>query len=487
MLLKALDLLRTLGWGLINFIFSLIDSLFDILKSLNSYNIIDSIAENSIFKNFHSGVIAIAITLLGLFAIWRFVMKVMEPDEGLSVGQIVKEIMKCGCLVLLSTFLFAQASTFSIKLAGYTGSIFTTNNVTLGDSMLSLYVEHSDGYKESDEFKNENILNNIKSDNFTKKKMYNDKYVTSSRWILPDEKDYKYSINWIMAIIVGGFFLYALFFSGMMLARRQIEFLFLFVISPIVFATSIGNKQRRGAVIEQLVSLMLQGAVILLIICLTALVMQQVQSTTFFASSSFKDILVKSLLYIGCGSFLLTGSQVVNRFIGGNVSANSGREQMMAMMGFGRTMGGVATAGTLGAVGAGLLGVGAVTKGVSKAGAVSDSVLAKVGRGISNFGSKMQGGGSSSTGGDRTSSGNGPISGMGSNLQHLGSYIEASAVSRQNPINKSGMKTSSATTKLNRFGSRMMNAGADSIGSAVSQIMPTRSMYRRRYRNRGDS
>lgn len=49
------------------------------------------------------------------------------------------------------------------------------------------------------------------------------------------------------------------------------------------------------------------------------------------------------------------------------------------------------------------------------------------------------------------------------------------------------MKTSSATTKLNRFGSRMMNAGADSIGSAVSQIMPTRSMYRRRYRNRGDS
>ena len=163
--------------------------------------------------------------------------------------------------------------------------------------------------------------------------------------------------------------------------------------------------------------------------------------------------LFKSIMYIGCGSFLLTGSQVVNRFIGGNVSANSGREQMMAMMGFGRTMGGVAIAGTLGAVGAGLLGVGAVTKGVSKAGAVSDSVLAKVGRGISNFGSKMQGGGSSSTGGDRTSSGNGPISGMGSNLQHLGSYIEASAVSRQNPINKSGMKTSSATTKLNRFGS----------------------------------
>ena len=59
--------------------------------------------------------------------------------------------------------------------------------------------------------------------------MYKDKFVTDAHFILPDEKEYKYDINWIMAIIVGGFFLYALFFSGMMLARRQIEFLFLFV------------------------------------------------------------------------------------------------------------------------------------------------------------------------------------------------------------------------------------------------------------------
>ena len=32
MLLKALDLLRTLGWKLVYFIYNLIDSLFDILK-----------------------------------------------------------------------------------------------------------------------------------------------------------------------------------------------------------------------------------------------------------------------------------------------------------------------------------------------------------------------------------------------------------------------------------------------------------------------
>src|SRR5699024_114502 len=109
----------------------------------------------------------------------------------------------------------------------------------------------------------------------------------------------------------------------------QIEFLFLFLISPIVFATSVGNKQRRTAVIEQLVSLILQGTVVMIIIGITVIVMQSINNTTFFANSDFKDMALKSLMFIGCGTFLLTGSQVVNRFIGANVSANSGREQLM--------------------------------------------------------------------------------------------------------------------------------------------------------------
>ena len=204
--------------------------------------------------------------------------------------------------------------------------------------MLTQYITYTDSYKVSDEFKNENISAYIKNDNFTNKKMYNDKFVTNARWILPDEEEYKYSINWIMAIIVGGFFLYALFFSGMMLARRQIEFLFLFVVSPIILATSIGNKERRSALYQQLVSLILQDAVVMLIIGLTAILMKSIQATTFFNNSPVKDMVIKSILYIGCGSFLLTGSQVVNRFIGGNVSANSGREQMMSLMGFGQSL-----------------------------------------------------------------------------------------------------------------------------------------------------
>lgn len=470
MLLKALDLLRTLGWGIIHFIYSLIDSLFDILRGLNAFDIINSVSGDNNFITFQKSIIAIAVTLLGLFAITRFAKKIIDPDESMSSEGIVKEIIKCGILIIMSTFLFVQASTFSIKLAGFTSNIFSSGGTTLSASMETMFIDYSDGYKDSDEFKGEDIAKNIKNGNFDGKKMYNDKYVTSSRWILPDEKDYKYSINWIMAIIVGGFFLYSLFFCGMMLARRQIEFLFLFVICPIVFATSIGNKERRNAVVQQLVSLMLQGAVIMLIISLTAIVMGQINETTFF-SNAFKDIVIKSIMYIGCGSFLLTGSQVVNRFIGGNVSANSGREQLMAMMGFGQAMGGIATTGGLAAAGAGLMGAGAIVKGTSKVGGVGNSALGKAGQAVSNFGSKIGGDGSS-------------YGGIGSNLKMVGDYMQASSNLRRNNVDSKGQAHSQS--RLSRFGSGMMNAGSNAMASAMQSIAPTRTMYRRRYRGRDE-
>ncbi len=464
MLNKALDLLRTLGWYIVDFIYSLIDSLFDVLKSLNAFDIVNSIAKNSIFSNFYTGVIAIALTLLGLFTITRFIKKVLNPDEEMPAGKIYKEVAICGILIIMSTFLFAQASTFSIKLAGFTGSIFEQNNISLSDSMLTMYIDYSEGYKATDDFKNEDISKYIKNDKFTKKKMYNDKYVTDDKWILPDEEDYKYSINWIMAILVGGFFLYSLFFSGMMLARRQIEFLFLFTISPIIFATSVGNKERRSAVFQQLVSLILQGAVIMLIITLTALIMQQINDTTFF-TNTFKDILIKTILYIGCGSFLLTGSQVVNRFIGGNVSANSGREQLMAMMGFGQSMGAVASVGGLATAGTGLLGAGATLKGASVASSAGNSAMQKIGNALSSFGSKI--------GGNIGDAGSPTISGIGGNLQAIGSVMSASAYRRAHPVDSSGKSTLNSSQKLSRFASNMMSAGTNSICSSVNTVLPT--------------
>ena len=187
MLLKALDLLRRLGWGIINFIYNLIDTLFDVLKSLNAYNIIDSVADNSLFSNFHKGIIAIAITLLGLFALFKFVMKILEPDEGLSIQQLVTEIFKSTLFVLLSVFLFAEVSTFSIKLSSWTANIFSSNEVTVSDNMLTMFVDYTDQYKVSDEFQAEDYEKYIKDDSFTNAQKYNDKFVTNSKWILPDD------------------------------------------------------------------------------------------------------------------------------------------------------------------------------------------------------------------------------------------------------------------------------------------------------------
>lgn len=451
MLNKALDLLRTLGWSIVNFIYSLIDSLFDILKEINALDIVNSVSGESMFQKLHTGILAIAVTVLGLFAIWNFVKKVMEPDEGLSFEQIIKEIIKCGILVLMSTFLFVQCSNLSISLSGYTSTAFTTNNMSIADNMLTQYISYTDSYKSSDEFEKEDISKYIENDKFTNKKMYNDKFVTDKNWIMPDEEEYKYSINWIMSIIVGGFFLYALFFSGMMLARRQIEFLFLFVISPIILATSIGNKDRRGALFQQLVSLILQGAVVMLIIGLTALLMKSIQGTTFFEKSLVKDMVIKSILYIGCGTFLLTGSQVVNRFIGGNVSANSGREQLMSMMGFGNAVKTGAVAGGMGAVGAGLVGAGALTSGVGRLG--GNKFVENAGKAISNFGKNI--------------STNNPV---GSTKSKIG-----------NAISKFGSGISKTTPSS--IGRTLRSGGYKGIGDAISTMDPTKNIYRRRYNN----
>ena len=453
MLLKALDLLRTLGWALIHFIYSLIDGLFDILKGLNAFDIINSVSGDNNFITFQRGVIAIAVTLLGLFAITRFAKKIIDPDEGLSSSGIVKEIVKCGVLIIMSTFLFVQASTFSIKLAGFTSSIFTTNKVTIGDSMLTMFIDYSDGYKECDDFKGENIAKNVSNGNFNGKEMYNDKYVTSKRFILPNKKDYKYKINWIMAVIVGGFFLYSLFFCGMMLARRQIEFLFLFVISPIVFATSVGNKERRSAVVQQLVSLILQGAVIMLIISLTAIVVGQINTTTFF-SNTFKDIVIKSILYIGCGSFLLTGSQVVNRFIGGNVSANSGREQLMAMMGFGHSMKSGLVAGVAGTVGVAKIGAGAITGLAGRLG--GNKISESIGGNISNYGKSVS----------EKHPTNSPLNKIGNSISKFGGKVQKNTPSA--------------------VGKNMRNSGYRNVEDAMLTMNTSRSMYRRRYRGRDD-
>ena len=454
MMTKVFDLLRSLGWYIIKFVYDLIDGLLEIIKKLNAFDIINSLSNNQAFKNFYTGVMAIAITLFALFIVWKFVNKMLDPDEETSFKNIMTEIAKCGALIMLSTFMFIQVSNFSITLSNYTGS----TKSKMSDTMLSMYISYKDGYKNSDKFKEDKSINELVSNGtFDSDELYLSKYVTKSRIILSDDKDYKYEINWLMAIISGGFFLYSLFFVGIMLGRRQIELLFLFSIAPIVFATSVCNKQRRGAVIEQLVSLALQSAVVMLIVSLTVMVMQEINTTSFF-TNTFMNLTTKSLLYLGCATFILTGSQVINRFIGANVSAASGREQLMSLMGYGKMAGIGATLGAGATIGAGLLGAGLAMKGGK---AVGSQALSQAGLAIGTMGTTDP------------SSGQAPTK-MQKFAQTMGSKMYVRGQKLGSKSDGSKFSTSDA----------FINAGASSLNNTVRKVMPraayNTSYYRRR-------
>lgn len=469
MLLKALDLLRELGWGVISLIYNFIDAIYDIINKINELDIVGTMAENTTFSNFYNAVIVIALTVFGLFVIWQFAKKVIEPDEGPSINQIVTEVFKCGVLILLTTFLFVQVSTFSIQLAGYTSTIMSVDkDTTLGSELLINYIDYSDGYESSDKFENDDYQSQIRDGSYSSYQHYNDKYTVKERFIRSDERDYKYQVQWIMAILCGGFFLYALVFSSIMLARRQVEFLFLFIISPIVYATSVCNKQRRGALIEQLVSLTLQSAVVVLIINITALITIQINDTTFFANG-FQNMATKSLMYLGCATFLLTGSQTINRFIGSNVSANSGREQLMSLMGFGHMAGSVGRMAGGAALGAGLIGAGAALKGGSFlaqksgiAGAVgnaSNNLLQRAGMGMATFGNSF---GSTVLPDGSTMSSSNPLTravqGVGNSIRSHGLDISSSAGVRNANYEGLGInkKISSGSNSIMKTGLNMM-------------------------------
>lgn len=460
MMLKVYDLLRSLGWYIISFIYDLIDGLLKIIKQLNAFDIINTLSDNTTFRNLYTGVMAIAITLFALFIIWKFVNKLLDPDEENTFKNIFTEIIKCGVLIMMSTFLFVQVSNFSITLANYTGNIFeSSSNATMSDTMLTMFISYNDSYKNSEKFnETKSISELVKDGSFDSDELYLSKYVTKAKIIFADDKDYKYDINWIMAVICGGFFLYSLFFAGIMLGRRQIEFLFLFSIAPIVFATSVCNKQRRGAVIEQLVSLALQSAVVMLIVSLSVMVMQEINTTTFF-TNNFMNITTKSLLYIGCATFILTGSQVINRFIGANVSAASGREQLMSLMGYGKLAGIGATVGTGAAIGGGLLATGGAMK-VGKA--VGSEALSKVGLALGSYGSVDSSGGQTPTRMQKFANA------MGTKMYMAGQGM------RRNTTSNGKMSASDA----------FINAGANSLNNTVRKVMPRASYNTSYYRRR---
>ena len=74
-----------------------------------------------------------------------------------------------------------------------------------------------------------------------------------------------------------------------MLGRRQLELAFLMTISPLVIATSVGRKEQRSALYQQLASLVLQAGAMMLLIGLTSIMFNAIQNSVEINSLDYKN------------------------------------------------------------------------------------------------------------------------------------------------------------------------------------------------------
>ncbi len=394
---SVLDILRGLGMGIVNIIFKTIDVLYDVAHSINSLNFIEMLknVDNSPFTKIFNAFFILAFALLFLFSVWKLTFRILDADNNdQPLFELVKEIVKCGFLIFSVYLIFNTTINLGINLSNAIYNNFNTNNSTIGDKMKTAYLSINEAcYKidggdsvDSKNVKNlKEVLNGysdtssastmkdfetlIRNDTITATNV-SDSGAFSFRCniykpgIWNDSEDYAFNYNFLFGIVIGAIFLFAVGFSVLMLGRRQLELAFLMVISPLVIATSVGRKEQRSALYQQLASLILQAGAIMLLIGLTSIMFNAIQNSADINKLNyFTKVVAQSVLYLGCAMMLMTGCTSLNRFIGENVSANSGRDMMMAMRGLGGGM--MAAAGVgIGAVGA----ASGIAKGGVKAG-----------------------------------------------------------------------------------------------------------------------
>ena len=394
---SVLDILRGLGMGIVNIIFKTIDVLYDVAHSINSLNFIEMLknVDNSPFTKIFNAFFILAFALLFLFSVWKLTFRILDADSNEQpLFELVKEIVKCGFLIFSVYLIFNTTINLGIGLSNAIYNNFNANNSTIGDKMKTAYLSINEScYKVDggDKVDSKNVkdlqdklsgYSNTSSAKTMKdfEKLIRNDTITASDvsdsgafsfrcniykpGIWNDSEDYAFNYNFLFGIVIGAIFLFAVGFSVLMLGRRQLELAFLMVISPLVIATSVGRREQRSALYQQLASLVLQAGAIMLLIGLTSIMFNAIQNSADINKLNyFTKIVAQSVLYLGCAMMLMTGCTSLNRFIGDNVSANSGRDMMMAMRGLGGGM--MAAAGVgIGAVGA----AAGVAKGGVRAG-----------------------------------------------------------------------------------------------------------------------
>ncbi len=396
----VLDILRGLGMAVINIIFSTIDTLYDVAQKINSLNFIQMLenVENSPFTKIFNAFFILSFIVLLLFSVWKITFRILDADTNEApLFEIVKEIFKCGFLIFSIYLIFNTSINLGINLSNSIYNSFNSSESTIGDKMKSAYLTinescyaisggkdiDKENVKEMKEYLNSYVsVGSVNTMKDFEKLIRNDTITASDvsdsgafsyrcqiykPGIWNDGEDYAFSYNFLFGIIIGVIFLFSIGFAVLMLGRRQLELAFLMVISPLVIATSVGRKEQRSALYQQLASLVLQAGAMMLLIGLTAIMFNAIQNSSDINNLNyFTKTVAQSILYLGCAMMLLTGCTSLNRFIGDNVSANSGRDMMLAM-------GGLAA----GITGAGRLGVGMI--GAAKNTAVGSY---KAGKGI---------------------------------------------------------------------------------------------------------
>ena len=381
----VLDILRGLGMGIVNIIFSTIDTLYEVAQKINSLNFIQMLenVENSPFTKIFNAFFILSFTVLLLFSIWKVSFRILDADSNEQpLFELVKEILKCGFLIFCVYLIFNTGISLGINLSNAIYNNFNTTDSTIGDKMKTAYLtinescyvvdggdkvdkENVDGLKDLlNGYSNVSSVktmadfeplvrnNTITASDVSDSGAFSYRCSIYKPGIWNDGEDYAFNYNFLFGIIVGAIFLFSIGFAVLMLGRRQLELAFLMVISPLVIATSVGRKEQRSALYQQLASLVLQAGAMMLLIGLTSIMFNAIQNSADINSLGyFTKTVAQSILYLGCAMLLMTGCTSLNRFIGDNISANSGRDMMLAMGGL---FGGMASAGAagIGAIGA---------------------------------------------------------------------------------------------------------------------------------------
>ena len=402
----VLDILRGIAMSIIDIIFSTIDTLYNVAQKINSLNFIQMLEniENSPFTKIFNAFFVLSFTVLLLFSIWKISFRILDADSNEQpLFELVKEVIKCGILIFSIYLIFNTSINIGVNLSNSIYNNFSSASSTIGDKMKTAYLTLNESCYKVDGGDNtdaENVKelkkilsgysnttsantmsdfetlvrnNTITASDVSDSGAFSFRCTIYKKGLWNDSQDYAFSYNFLFGIIVGVIFLFSVGFAVLMLGRRQLELAFLMTISPLVIATSVGRKEQRSALYQQLASLVLQAGAMMLLIGLTSIMFNAIQNSAEINSLNyFTKVVAQSILYLGCAMLLMTGCTSLNRFIGDNVSANSGRDMMLAMRGL---TGGIATAGGIGigalgsikGVGLGSLkgtkGIGQLTKG----------------------------------------------------------------------------------------------------------------------------